>query len=96
MALKRWLYKDVHPNWIAKALSCGWAIIHSTGIIPNYMFTLEVVGRQSGKTIGFPLAMQVMNGERHRVSMLGKNADWVRNLKAMDGKQIWGMVFVNR
>ena len=86
MALKRWLYKGGHPNWLAKVLNRGWAIIHSTGILPNYMVTLEVMGRQSGKLISFPLAMLVMNGERYLVSMLGADANWVKNLKAAGGK----------
>ncbi len=64
----------------------GWALIHSLGIFPNYLVTLEVVGRQSGKIISFPLAMTVMNGERYLVSMLGEGANWVRNVKAAGGK----------
>jgi len=86
MAFKRWLYKDGHPNMIAKVLNRGWAVIHSAGILPNYLVTLEVMGRQSGKLISFPLALLVMNGERYLVSMLGKDANWVRNLKATGGK----------
>ena len=86
MALKRWLYKGGHPNWIARFLNRGWAMIHSSGILPNYLVTLEVKGRQSGKLISFPLAMLVMNGERYLVSMLGKDANWVKNLKADGGK----------
>jgi hypothetical protein len=75
MALKRWLYKGRRPNLIAKLLNDGWALIHSSGIFPNYLVTLEVAGRQSGKLISFPLAMLVMNGERYLVSMLGKDAN---------------------
>ena len=88
MTLKRWLYKDGRPNAIAKVLNRGWAIIHSLGLFPNYMVTLDVVGRQSGKIISFPLAMLVMNGERYLVSMLGENANWVQNIKAAGGKAI--------
>ena len=61
-------------------------MVHSLGILPNYFVTLEVVGRQSGKVISFPLAMAVMNGERYLVSMLGKDANWVRNIRAAGGK----------
>ena len=86
MALKRWLYKGGRPNIIAKLLNNGWALIHSSGIFPNYLVTLDVPGRQSGKLISFPLAMLVMNGERYLVSMLGKDANWVRNLKVAGGK----------
>jgi hypothetical protein len=86
MALKRWMYRGGRPNQLTKIINKGWAFIHSLGIFPNYLVTLEVVGRQSGKTISFPLAMTVMNGERYLVSMLGENTNWVRNVRAAEGK----------
>ncbi len=86
MAFKRWLYRGGHPNILAKILNNGWAIIHSLGISPDLLVTLEVAGRHSGKTISFPLAMTVMNGERYLVSMLGEQANWVRNVRAAKGK----------
>ena len=86
MTFKRWLYRGGRPHLLAKIINRGWAIIHALGIWPNYLVTLEVVGRQSGKTISFPLAMIVMNGERYLVSMLGTEANWVRNVKAANGK----------
>ena len=86
MAFHRWLYHEGHPNRLAKILNRGWAFVHSLGILPNYLVTLEVVGRQSGKTISFPLAMVVMNRQRYLVSMLGEEANWVRNVQAAGGK----------
>lgn len=86
MALKRWLYREGRPNLLAKILNKGWAIIHSLGIFPNWLVTLEVVGRKSGKIVSFPLAMTVINGERYLVSMLGEETNWVRNIKSADGK----------
>ena len=86
MALKRWMYRNGRPNLLAKILNRGWAIIHSLGIFPNWLVTLEVVGRKSGKMTSFPLAMTVMNGERYLVSMLGTEANWVQNIKASGGK----------
>ena len=86
MAIKRWMYRGGHPNQLTKIINKGWAIIHSIGIFPNQLVTLEVVGRQSGKTISFPLAMVMMNGERYLVSMLGEEANWVQNVKATGGK----------
>ncbi len=67
-------------------LNRGWTFVHSLGLFSNYLVTLEVTGRQSGKRIDFPLAMTVMNGERYLVSMLGGNANWVRNVRAAGGK----------
>jgi hypothetical protein len=74
------------PKPVAKIQNRGWAIIHSLGIFPNYLVNLEVTGRQSGKTISFPLAMTVVNGERYLVSMLGDNTNWVRNVRAAGGR----------
>jgi hypothetical protein len=79
------LYRGGRPNRLAKILNKGWAFVHSLGLFPNYLITLEVTGRQSGKTIDFPLAMTVMDGERYLVSMLGENANWVRNVRAAGG-----------
>ena len=86
MAFHRWLYRGGHPNLLAKILNGGWAWIHSLGILPNYLVTLEVAGRKSGKMIRFPLALTVLNGERYLVSMLGEDVNWVRNVQAAGGK----------
>ena len=85
MAFKRWLYRGGHPNQLAKILNHGWAFIHALGVAPNYLVTLDVAGRQSGKTISFPLAMVTVDGERYLVSMLGEDANWVRNVAAAGG-----------
>jgi hypothetical protein len=86
MAFKRWLYRGGHPNQLAKILNRGWAFIHALGVAPNYMVTLDVAGRQSGKTISFPLAMVTRDGQRYLVSMLGANANWAHNIEAAGGR----------
>ena len=86
MAFKRWMYRGGHPHIFAKIQNRGWAILHSLGILPERFVTLEVVGRKSGKIVSFPLAMVIMNGERYLVSMLGEDANWVRNVRAAGGK----------
>jgi len=86
MAFHRWMYRGGRPNLLAKIFNRGWAIIHSLGVAPNYMVTLEVVGRKSGKMTSFPLAMTIMDGERYLVSMLGEETNWVRNVRAAGGK----------
>ena len=80
------MYRGGRPNQLTKIINMGWALLHSLGIFPSRFVTLEVAGRQSGKTISFPLAMTVMNGQRYLVSMLGEEANWVRNIKAAGGK----------
>lgn len=81
----RWLYRGDRPNTIARILNRGWAVLHALGIAPNYMVTLEVVGRRTGRVISFPLVMVILDGERYLVSMLGANAFWVRNVRAAGG-----------
>ncbi len=85
MAFKRWLYRGGRPQPLTKIINQGWAIFHSLGFFPNSMVTLEVVGRKSGKTISFPLAMVNMHGERYLVSMLGAEVNWVKNVRAAGG-----------
>jgi len=86
MSFKRWLYRGGHPNKLAKLLNRAWGFIHAKGIAPNYMVTLDVVGRKSGKAISFPLVLTALHGERYLVSMLGQNANWVQNVRAAGGK----------
>lgn len=86
MAFKRWEYQRGRPNLIAKIQNRAWAFLHSIGIFPSRFVTLEVAGRKSGKLIRFPLAMVTMNGERYLVSMLGTEANWVKNIEATGGK----------
>ncbi len=86
MALHKWMYRGGRPNALAKFLNRLSAMLHSTGIAPNYFVTLEIVGRKSGKMTSFPLAMTVVDGERYLVSMLGAETNWVRNLEAAKGR----------
>ncbi len=82
---KRWLYRGGKQNALARAINAVWAAIHSLGVAPDYLVTLIVKGARSGRSIAFPLAMVKMDGERYLVSMLGKDAAWVRNVGAADG-----------
>ncbi len=84
----KWLYKDGRPNAVARLVNRGWAVFHALGLFPNYMVTLEVVGRRSGKVITLPLAMAVVDGERYLVSMLGANSSWVLNVRAAGGQAV--------
>ncbi len=82
----RWLYRGHRPNALARAMNRVSAIVHALGVAPNYLCTLEVTGRRSGRAISFPLVMAVVGGERYLVSMLGAEVAWVRNLRAADGR----------
>jgi hypothetical protein len=86
MAFKRWEYRGNRPNLLARIQNRVWAILHALGIWPNYLVTLEVLGRRSGKVIRFPLVMTVWKEEQYLVSMLGEGTNWVRNIRAAEGK----------
>jgi deazaflavin-dependent oxidoreductase (nitroreductase family) len=86
--LKQWLYQGNRPNWLARPLNRAWAGLHALGIAPDYLVTLELRGRRSGRMISFPLVMVVLDGERYLVSMLGEKVAWVRNLEAAGGRAV--------
>lgn len=86
MGLKRWFYRGGRPNRVARALDRCTAALYALGVAPNYLVTLEVPGRCSGRTIAVPLVMAVVGGERYLVSMLGEKANWVRNVRAVGGE----------
>ena len=79
------MYRNGRPNWMAGALNRCSEVVHSFGIAPNYLVTLEVPARRSGRAVRLPLVMVVLEGERYLVSMLGPNANWVQNVKAAGG-----------
>ena len=85
MSLKRWFYRDGRPNRVARVLDRGTAALYALGVAPDYLVTLEVRGRCSGRTIALPLVMVVVGGERYLVSMLGEKANWMRNVRAAGG-----------
>ncbi|HEY5002717.1 MAG TPA: nitroreductase/quinone reductase family protein [Ktedonobacteraceae bacterium] len=84
----RWLYRGQRPNWIARMLNRIGATVASWGITPNYLVTLEVTGRKSGRTVSQPMVVAVVDGQRYLVSMLGENVHWVRNVRAADGRAV--------
>jgi deazaflavin-dependent oxidoreductase (nitroreductase family) len=46
---------------------------------------LEVKGRRSGRAISFPVVIAEWEGGEYLVSMLGQQANWVKNLRAAGG-----------
>ena len=87
-AFKRWLYRGQKPGWIAKFLNRMWANVATKNAMPNGLVALEVVGRKSGRVVSFPLVMVTLDGQRYLASMLGEDAQWVRNVRAAGGKAV--------
>jgi deazaflavin-dependent oxidoreductase (nitroreductase family) len=88
MSLKRWFYRDGHPNRVARTLDRGTAALYALGVAPDHLVTLEVRGRRSGRSVALPLVMAVVGNERYLVSMLGEGANWVRNVRAAGGDAV--------
>jgi deazaflavin-dependent oxidoreductase (nitroreductase family) len=85
---KRWLYRGQRPNRIARILNRAWAAVGSSGVAPNFLATLEVTGRKSGRTISLPVVVTILDGQRYLVSMLGNDAQWVQNVRAAAGRAV--------
>ncbi len=82
----QWLYRGQRPNWIARIMNRASVLVASLGLTPNYMETLEVTGRRSGRLYSLPVVIAIVNGERYLVSMLGENVHWVENVRAAGGR----------
>ena len=84
----RWMYRGKRPNRLARIMNPISALVFARGVARDYLVTLEVTGRRSGRRISLPLVMVVVDGRRYLVSMLGENAAWVRNIRAGNGKAV--------
>ena len=84
----RWLYRGQRPNALARVLNRGAAAVFARGVAPNYLVTLELTGRRSGRTISLPLVMTVRDRERYLVSNHGADVAWVQNVKAAAGRAV--------
>ena len=84
----RWLYRGGHPNRFAQLQNRASAIAFAAGIWPKRLATLEVPGRRSGRTISFPVVIADRDGERYLVAMLGERTNWVRNVRAAEGRAV--------
>jgi deazaflavin-dependent oxidoreductase (nitroreductase family) len=82
----RWMYRGRRPNWWARPQIRLSAVVGR--LLPTRMVTLEVTGRRSGRQISLPLAVADYAGERYLVSMLGNDANWVRNVRAAGGRAV--------
>lgn len=88
-AVKQRMYRGGRPGRLARAMNRMSAIQFSAALLsPKRAVTLEVPGRISGRTIALPLVVTDHGGERYLVSMLGSDANWVRNVRAAHGRAV--------
>lgn len=82
------MYAGGRANATARRYSRVWAVVHATGLFPRRWVTLEVAGRRTGRVTRFPLGMADWQGHWYLVSMLGNDCNWVRNVRAADGRVV--------
>ncbi len=82
------MYPGGRADPLARRLSLLWSVVFSAGLLPRRWVALEVLGRRSGQTRRFPVGMADMGREWYLVSMLGENCNWVRNVRAADGRAV--------
>ena len=82
------MYAGGRPNRLARLLNRGSAVLHSAGIWPGRLNTLEVRGRRTGTPVSLPVVVADYGGERYLVAMLGEAAAWVANVRAAQGQAV--------
>ena len=82
------MYRGGRPNPLAGILGRATATLASAGLSPRRLVTLEVRGRHSGRRISLPVVVADYEGERYLVAMLGRDANWVRNVEAAGGAAV--------
>ena len=85
-ASRRWMYRGKRRNQVAKVLNRLDATVAAAGIGPKRLTRLEVRGRRTGRRLAFPVVIAEYDGQRYLVAMLGREANWVRNVRAAEGK----------
>jgi deazaflavin-dependent oxidoreductase (nitroreductase family) len=82
------MYRRGRPNPVAGFFGRATAGLASAGLAPRRLVTLEVRGRRTGRAISFPVVIADHHGERYLVAMLGRGANWVRNVEAAGGAAV--------
>jgi hypothetical protein len=84
----RAMYAGGRGNATARRYARAWAVVFKLGLAPKRWVTLEVTGRNSGRTTCFPLGMADWQGNWYLVPMLGESCNWVKNVRAASGRVI--------
>ena len=82
------MYRGGRPNRVAKVLNSLSSRLAASGRAPRQLYSLEVRGRRSGRTISFPVVVAEHEGERYLVAMLGEGVNWVANVRAAGGRAV--------
>jgi hypothetical protein len=81
-------YEARHRTAVVRLMNRIGTVLFGAGIGPRRAAALEVVGRSSGRVVSLPVVVTDWNGGRYLVSMLGDRANWVRNVRAANGRAV--------
>jgi hypothetical protein len=81
-------YEARHRTAVVRLMNRTGTLLFGAGIGPRRAAALEVVGRSSGRVVSLPVVVTDWNGGRYLVSMLGDRANWVRNVRAANGRAV--------
>ena len=82
------MYRGRRRGHVARLLNRVDATAAAAGIGPKRLARLEIRGRRTGRRLTFPVVIAEYEHERYLVAMLGKEANWVRNLRAASGQAV--------
>jgi polyisoprenoid-binding protein YceI len=84
----RAMYAGGRADATARRFARLWMSVFRLGLLPRRWVTLEVPGRRSGQVTRFPLGMADRHGQWYLVPMLGAGCNWVKNVRAADGRAV--------
>lgn len=88
-AFKRWMYRDGWPNAFMRRVNRFDVLMYGSRLLsPRHAAVLKVMGRRSGRLTSLPVVVTEHRGAEFLVSMLGPEANWVRNVQAAGGKAV--------
>ncbi|MEV4247140.1 nitroreductase/quinone reductase family protein [Streptosporangium canum] len=88
-AFKRRMYRGGRPNAFMRCVNRVDVLVYGFRLLsPRHGAVLKVVGRRSGSLTSLPVVVTEHRGAEFLVSMLGPDANWVRNVQAADGKAV--------
>ncbi|GLW65891.1 hypothetical protein Arub01_41350 [Actinomadura rubrobrunea] len=86
-ALKRVMYRGGRPNTFMRFVNRLDVLLYGARrLSPRSGAVLKVKGRRSGNITSVPVAVTTYRNAEFLVSMLGPDANWVRNVQAAGGK----------
>ena len=86
--LDRWMYRGGRPGLLARVMNRQSVLAASAGLTPRRLVAMEVRGRRTGRRISLPLVVADHEGDRYLVAMLGRDVNWVRNVRAAGGRVV--------